>query len=81
MGRIIVQFRRICGPETSTSISARASNTEYSSINSLSSAEDNEAKRDSHYDDTFHISTDSEDDDIVCDINTQADEPRFCQAK
>ena len=81
MGRFINQFRRICGPETPTSASANASNTDYSSINSLGSAEDDQAHHDSHHDNSFHIGDDSEDDNIVCDISNQADKPRLCQDK
>ena len=53
----------------------------YNSINSLSSAEHDTADPTSHYDNSHHISTDSEYDNIVCDISVQADEPRLCQAK
>ena len=81
MGRFINQFRRICGPKTATSISANAYNKDFSSTNSLSSAEDDEANQDSHYDDSFHTSIDSEDDNIICDIFIQADRPRLCPAK
>ena len=35
----------------------------------------------SHCDDSRHISTDSEDDNIVCDISIQADKPRLYQVK
>ena len=80
MGQFTNQFRRICGPETSASVSANASNTDHSSINSLSWAKDNEADQDSHYDDSFHNSTDTEDDNIVCDISFQADQARLCSA-
>ena len=81
MGRIINQFRRICGPESSTSVSANISNTDYSSINFLGSAENNEASHDSHNDTSHHIDTDSENDNIVCDFSLQADKPQLCQAK
>ena len=81
MGRFIHQVRRICGPQTQSSVSANASNTDSSSINSLSSAEDNDASQDSPYNDSFHISTDSEDDNILCDISIQADQTRLYPAK
>ena len=77
MGRFINQYRRICGPETRSNVSASASNTDYRSITPLSSAEDNEANRDSHSED----STDSEGDNTICDISIQADKLRLCQAK
>ena len=81
MGRFINQFRRKRGLKTPNSASASASNTDYSSINSLSSAEDDKTYQDSHYDNSFHNSNDSEDDNIVCDISIQADKPQLCPAK
>ena len=81
MGKFINQFRQICGPETQSSVSANASNTDYSSTNSLIPSEDDTAVSTSPSDDTNHVSTDSEDDNIVCDISIQADQARLCQAK
>ena len=81
MGRLIEQFRRICGPETQSNASVNKSNTEYSSINSLSPFEDVATDLTSPDDDSHHLSTDSEDDNIVCDISIQADQARLCQAK
>ena len=81
MARVINRFRRLFGPETPTNVSANTSNTDYSSINYLGSAENNEASQDSYYDTSQRIDTDSEDDNIVCDICIQADKPRLCQAK
>ena len=81
MGNFINQFRRLCGPETQSNASVNTSNTEYSSITSLSSFEDDATDSTSPDDDSHHLSTDSEDDNIVCDISTQADQARLCQAK
>ena len=81
MGRFINQFRRICGPETQPSVSSNAPNTDYRSIKSLSLDKDHEASQDIHYDGSFRIGTNSEDDNIVCDISVQADKPRRSQAK
>ena len=81
MGRFINQFRQICGPETQSNASINTSNTEYSSINSLSPFEDDATDSKSPDDDSHHLSTDSEDDNIVCDISIQADQARLCQAK
>ena len=81
IGRFINQFRRIRGTEAQSSVSANASNTDYNSINSLSSAKDNEVSRDNQYADSSHICTDSEDGNIVCEVSIQADKPRICQAK
>ena len=81
MARFINQFRQICGPETQSSTSVNTSNTEYSSINSLSPSKENAADSTSHGVDSNHVSTDSEDDNIVCDISFQADQAQLCQAK
>ena len=81
MGRLINQFRQICGPETQTNASVNTSNTEYSSSNSLSPSEDDTADLTSRGDDSHRISTDSEDDNIVCDISIQADQTRLSQTK
>ena len=81
MGKFINQFRRICGPETQSNESVNISNTEYSSIDSLSPSEDDTADSTSPGDDSQHLITDSEDDKIVCDISIQADQARLCQAK
>ena len=81
MGKFINQFRRICGPETQSNASVNTSNTEYSSIDSLSPFEDDATDSTSPDNDSHHLSTDSEDDTIVCDISIQADQARVCQAK
>ena len=81
MGKLINQFRRICGPESQSDASVNTPNTEYSSINSLSPSEDDTADSTSSGDDSHHLSTDSEDDNIVRDISIQADQARLCQAK
>ena len=81
MGKFINQFRRISGPETQSNASVNTSNTEYSSTNSLSPFEDGATDSKSPDDDSHHLSTDSEDDNIVCDISIQADQARVCQAK
>ena len=81
MGRFFNQFRRICGPETQSNASINTCNTEYSLINSRSPSENDTAGSTSPYDDPHHISTDSEDDNIICDISIQADKSRRCQAK
>ena len=81
MGRFINQFRRICGPETQSNALVHTSSAEYSSIDSLSPPEDGATDWTSPSDDPHHISTEAEDDNIVCDISLQADQARLCQAK
>ena len=78
MGRFINQFRRIYGPEAQSKLSVNTSDTDYSSIDSLSSSADDTADPTSQYDDSNHVSTDSEGDNIVCDISIQADQARLC---
>ena len=80
MGKCFNQFRRICGPEIQSSASVNASNTDYKSINSLSPSEDDEANSTSPGD-SHHLSRDSKDDNIVCDISFQADQARLWRAK
>ena len=81
MGRLMNQFRRICGPETQSSASVTASNTDYSSINSLSPSEDDAADSMSPGVDSNHVGTESENDNIVCDISIQDDQARLRQVK
>ena len=81
MGNFINQFRRICGPETQSNASVNSSNAEYSPIDCLSPSEDNTADSTSPGNDPHHLGTDSEDDNVVCDISIQADQARLCPAK
>ena len=78
MGKFINQFRQKCGSATQSNASVNSSNAEYSSIDSLSLSEDDEADSTSPGDDSYHLSTDSEDDNFVCDISIQADQARLC---
>ena len=81
IGKVINQFRRICGSEPRTNASVNSSNAEYSSIGSLSPSEDDTADSISPGNDSHHLVTHSEDDAIVCDISLQSDQARLCQAK
>ena len=81
MGKFINQFRRICLPEAQSNASVNTSKTEYFSINSLSPFEDDATDSTSPDDDSHQLCADSEDDNIVCDISTQADQARLCPAK
>ena len=81
MGRFMNQFRRLCGPETQSNASVNTFTTEYSSINSLIPSEVDTADSTSPGDDSYHISTDSEDDNIVCEISIQAGQARLSRAK
>ena len=79
--RPINQFRGRCRLETHSNLSINSSNTDYNSIDSLSSAKYDTADLTSYYENSHHINTDSEDDNIVCDVGIQSDKPRLCQAK
>ena len=81
MGRFINHFRRICGPGTQSNASVNTSNTDYSSITSLSPSEGYTADSTSPWEDPHYINTDSEDDNLVCDISIQAENPRLFKAK
>ena len=81
LGNFINQFRQKCGPETQSNASANTSNSEYSSIISLSPSEDDAIDSTSLGNDSHHLSTDSADDNIVCDVSIQVDQARLCQAK
>ena len=81
MGKFINQFRQICGPETQSNASVNTSDTDYSAINSVSPSEDDAADSTSPGNNSHHLSIDSEDDNMVCDISIQADRARLCQAK
>ena len=81
MGRFINQFRRICEPEAQSKLSVNTSDFDYSSIDALSSSADDTTDPTSQYDDSNYVSTDSENDNIVCDISIQADQARLCRAK
>ena len=78
---MINHLKRICGPETQSSASINTFNTEYSSSNFISPSEDKAADSASPSNDSNHVSTDSEDDNIVCDISIQADQAWLCRAK
>ena len=80
-GRFINQFRRICEPEAQSKLSVNTSDTDYSSIDSFRSSADDTADPTNQCDFSNHVSTDSQDDKIVCDISIRADQARLCQAK
>ena len=81
MGIFINQFKQICGPETQSNASVISSNAEYSSIDSLSPSKDDTSDSTSPGNDPYYLGTDSENDNIVCDISIQADQARLCPAK
>ena len=79
LGKTINQFRRLCLPSVQSSSSVEDSEPAYSSINSLSTNEDDNAF-DEIPDDVNAITEDDED-GLICDINTHAKHYKLCKAK
>ena len=80
LGRTINQFRRLCLPSTQSLSSVEESEPTYSSINSLNTHEDDNAFDETHGDED-DATTDDDEDNLICDINTHADHYRLCKAK
>ena len=80
LGRTINQFRRLCLPSMQSLSSEEYSEPTYSSINSLTTNEDDDALIAPHGDGDYPI-TDDEEDNLICEINTHADHYRLCKAK
>ena len=79
LGKTINQFRRLCLPSLQSLRSVENSEPTNSSINSLNTDEADDA-RDELPDDVDAI-TDDDEDDLLCEINTHADNYRLCTAK
>ena len=80
LGKPIKQFRRLCLPSAQSLISAEGSDRTYSSIDSLNTNEDDDTLAEPHVVDDNPIIDDDED-NFVCEINTNADRYRLCKAK
>ena len=80
LGRTINQFRRLCLPSTQSLSSVEDSEHTYSSINSLKTNEGDNAFDESH-DDEDNAAIDDDEDNIICEVNTQADHYRLCKAR
>ena len=80
LGRTINQFRRLCQPSKQSLSSEEDSEPTYSSINSLSTNEGDDALVELH--DVGEDSlTDDYEDNLICEINTHANHYRLCKAK
>ena len=77
LSRTINQFRRLCLPSTQSLSSLDNSEPTYSSINTN---EDDNAF-DETQDDEDDATTDGKEDDLICEINRNADHHRLCRAK
>ena len=80
LGKTINQFRRLCLPSTQSLSSVEDSEPKYSSIISLNTNEDDNAFDELH-DDENDATTDDDEDNLICEINTHADHYRLCKAK
>ena len=80
LGRTINQFRRLCLPSTQSLSSVEDSKPTYSSINSLNTNEDENAFDETH-NDGDDATTNDDEDNLICEINTHADHYRLCKAK
>ena len=80
LGRTINQFRRLCLPSTQSLSSVEDSELTYSSTNSLNTNEEENALDETH-DDLDAATTDGDEDNLICEINTNADHYRLCPAK
>ena len=80
IGKTINQFRRLCLPSTQSSSSVEESEPTYSSINSLNTNEDDNAF-DETQDGADDATTDDQEDNLIYEINTNADHYRLCKAK
>ena len=80
LSRTINQFRRLCLPSTQSLSSVEDFEPTYSSINSLNTNEDDNAFDETH-DEEDDATTDGDEDNLICEINTHAYHYRLCKAK
>ena len=80
LGRTSNQFRRLCLPSMQSLSSLEDSEPTYSSINSLNTNEDDNAF-DETLDDVDDATSDGDEDNRICELNTHADHYRLCKAK
>ena len=80
LGRKINQFRRLCLPSTQSLSLVEDSEPTYSSVNSLSTNETDNAF-DETYDNEDDAAIEDDEDNLICEINTHVDHYRFCKAK
>ena len=74
-GRLINQFRRLCLPSTQSLSSVEKYEPTYSSINSLNTNEEDDVLEE------FSDDVDDDEDNILYEINLNADIHRLCKAK
>ena len=74
------QFRHLCLPSTQSLSSVKDSEPTYSSIHPLNTNEDDNAFDEAH-DHEDDATTNGDEDNLICEINTHADHYRLCKAK
>ena len=80
LGRTINQFRRLCPPSTQSLSSVEGIGPTYSSIESLNTNTNDDAPVKPH-DDSDDSMTDDDEDNLICEMKTQADHYILCKAK
>ena len=80
LGKTINQFRRLRLPSTQSASSVEESEPTCSSINSLNTNEDDNAF-DEAQDGEDHATTDDDEDNLIWEINTNADQYRLCKVE
>ena len=80
LGKTINQFRRLCLPSTQTLSSSEDFDPTYSSIDSLSTSQDDDALAEPH-DNDDNPTIDDDEGNFICEISTHADRYRLCKAK
>ena len=80
LGRTIKHIRRLCLHSTESLNSVEDSEPLYSSTNSLNTNEDDNAFDETQVD-KDDATTDYDDDNLICEINTHANHYRLCKAK
>ena len=80
LGRTVNQFQCLCLPSTQFSSSVEDSEPTYSSINSLNTSEDDNTLEET-YDNEGDTAAVDDEDNLICQMNTNADPYRLCKAK
>ena len=80
LGRTINQFRRLCLASTQSLSSVEETEPTYSSINSLTTNEDDNAFEET-YGNEGDAAADDDEDNLICEMNTHADHYRLCKAR
>ena len=80
LGKSINQFRRLCLPSPQSLSPEEDSEPTYNCITSLNTNEDDDAFDELHDDEEYAI-TDEDEDNLICEVNLNADNYRLCKAK